>query len=191
MQQPAPPRSQGTRDRILAAARTVFSMEGYERATIRLVASNAGINPALVIRYFGSKENLFASAVTFDLRLPDMTKASKGEVGTKLVSHFLDRWDADGASGDLPALLRAGISHPAARERLLAIFQDQLKAAISSVTGPAEAGPRAALVASQMLGLALGRYVLRLPDMVALDAASIALTLGPTIQRYLTQPFGG
>ena len=178
-----PRRSDATRAAILDAARERFAKDGYERATIRAIAADAGIDPAMVMRYYGSKEKLFATAAEFDLRLPDVTAIPRSRLGTALVGHFLDRWEGDET---MLALLRASVTNEAAAERMRAIFATQLGPA-AAVLGhtPAQARLRAGLVATQMLGLALTRYVLRLPPVVALSRADIVSWLGPTIQRYL------
>lgn len=185
-----PPRrnAQAARERILAAARRMFAAYGYEATTVRTVAAEATINPALVIRYFGSKEALFAAAVQFDLRLPDPARAPREQIGEQMVAHFIDRWEEPASQGELQALLRAGINHAVARERLLAIFRDQLTTTIAAIAGANQAGVRAGLVATQMLGFALARYVLCLPDVAAMDRDAIIKALGPTIERYLMKP---
>ena len=172
-----------TKGRILAAARKHFAASGYERATIRAVAAEAGIDPALVMRYFGNKEKLFAAAAEFDLRLPDLAAVPRGTVSSVLVGHFLDRWESDDS---LQALLRAAVSHQVAVARLRAIFATQVMPAVAPLCKDrATAATRVGLVATQMLGMALCRYVLRLPPVVALDRAAVIEWLGPTIQRYL------
>src|SRR6266513_2499701 len=141
-------RSDRTKAAILAAAREHFAASGYERATIRAIAAAAGIDPALVVRY------------------------------------FLDRWEGDES---LQALLRAAVSHKVAVARLRAIFATQVMPAVAPLgRDRATAATRVGLVATQMLGMALCRYVLRLPPVVALDRAAVIEWVGPTIQRYLT-----
>src|SRR3989475_12594940 len=88
-------RSERTKAAILAAAREHFAAYGYERATIRAIAAAAGIDPAMVMRYFGNKERLFAAAAEFDLRLPDLTAGPRGTVGSVVVGHLLDRGGDD------------------------------------------------------------------------------------------------
>src|SRR5882724_4641435 len=88
-------RGEATRAAILAAARERFATDGYERATIRAIAADATVDPALVMRYYGTKEGLVAAAAEFDLRLPDFTVMSKKAIGTALVEHFLTRWEGD------------------------------------------------------------------------------------------------
>jgi AcrR family transcriptional regulator len=179
-----PRRSDATRAAILAAAREQFAAGGYRAATIRAIASAAGIDPAMVIRYFGNKEKLFAAAAEFDLRLPDLSALPRSAVGAALVEHFLDRWETDEA---LMALLRTAATNEAVAERMRAIFGAQVAPVIARLTGEprAAAAARAGLVATQVLGLALCRYVLKLPPVVALKRAEIVRRVGPTIQAYL------
>jgi AcrR family transcriptional regulator len=181
-----PLRSQPNRDRILDAARSVFGAEGYERATVRRVAARAGTAPSMVIRYFGSKKGLFAAAVQFDLRLPDLADLPRDDLGRNLTRHFLARWEEAPSGGELGALLRAAVSNEAARDRLIWIFEDQLLHAVAAIGGPRHADRRAALIASQFLGLALTRYVLGLPACAALERDLIVEQVGATVQAYLT-----
>jgi AcrR family transcriptional regulator len=184
--QTAKPRrgAEATRTAILDAARECFAAEGYQGATIRAIAADAEIDPALVMRHFGSKERLFAAAASFDLHLPELTALPRKRLGAELVAHFLERWEGDDT---LKALLRAAVSNKAAAARLRTILDKQLVAAMLPLfPSRSVAAERAGLVASQMLGLALTRYLLRLPPVVALDRAAIIEWLGPTIQRYLS-----
>lgn len=179
-------RSDGTRAAILVAARERFASDGYERATIRAIAADAGIDPSMVMRYYGNKERLFAAAAEFDLQLPDVSAIPAAELGTTLARHFLRRWEGDET---LTALLRAAATNEAAADRMRDLFGAQLLPLAARVSpDPSDAPRRAGLVASQMLGLALCRFVLRLPPIVAMPADEAAGWVGPTIQRYLTSP---
>lgn len=179
-------RSDATKATILAAARERFAHDGYERATIRAIATQAEIDPAMVMRYFGSKEGLFAAAAQFDLRLPDLAALPREEIGRVLVGHFLDVWE----SGDnFFALLRAAVTNEAAAERMQRIFATQVVPAIApAIADPKTIPIRAGLIATQMLGLALCRYVLRLPPVVALQREQLIELIGPAIQQRLTGP---
>jgi AcrR family transcriptional regulator len=177
-----PRRSDATKEAIRTAARERFAVDGYERATIRAIAADAGIDPAMVMRYFGNKEKLFAAAAEFDLRLPDLTDTPREEIGRRIASHMLARWDGDET---LMALLRAAVTNPAAADRMREIFATQLGPAVQSIA-PGDVATRAGLVATQVLGLALTRYVLRLPPVVAMDQAAVVEWIGPTLQRYFT-----
>jgi AcrR family transcriptional regulator len=177
-------RSQPTRDRILAAARRLFAQEGYDRTTIRSIAAEADINASLVVRYYGSKEQLFAAAASFELELPDLTQVPRADLGRTLVRHFIRRWDE--RSEDLPALLRVAVTHEQARLRLAELFREQVTPALAAVCEPEHLLQRAALVATQTMGLALTRYVLRFAPIVALSPELLEEHLGATIQSYLT-----
>lgn len=156
----APRRSDATRAAILEAARERFAADGYERATIRAIARDARIDPSMVMRYYGSKEGLFAAASAIDLRLPGLGALPGKHVGAVLVEHFLDRWEQDDV---LTGLLRVGVTNEAGAERMRAVFAEQLGPVAAGVCpDPADAPRRAALVSSQILGMALARYVLRI-----------------------------
>ena len=177
-------RSDATKAAILAAAREHFAARGYDAATIRAIAAAAGIDPALVMRYFGTKEKLFAVAAEFDLRLPDLRAMPKRAVGAALVEHFLDRWEGDET---LMALLRTAVTHEAAAERMRGIFASQLVSTVARLSGESRTrvATRAGLISTQMLGLALCRYVLKLPPVMGIGRAELVRRLGPTIQGYL------
>ncbi|MEO8180493.1 MAG: TetR family transcriptional regulator [Deltaproteobacteria bacterium] len=184
-QDPAPPRrSDATKAAILAAAREHFGKYGYQAATIRAIAASAEIDPAMVMRYYRNKEGLFAAAADFDLRLPDLQGVPSSAVGTTLVQHFLERWEDDEA---LKALLRSAVTNEAASQRLQTIFATQLGPLVARLCGEprAAAAARAGLIAAQILGLALCRYILELPPVVALKRPEIVRRVGATIQAYL------
>lgn len=177
--------SEETKSEILARARERFAADGYERATIRAVAADAGIDPALVMRYFGSKERLFAAACAFDLQLPDVRAVPRDGVGAALARHFLERWEADET---LTILLRTGVTNPAAAERMREVYASQLMPAAAAVAGDtaqAQVRVRAGLAATQVLGMALCRYVLKFPPISAMSRDEAIRWIAPTLQRYL------
>ncbi|MER7397503.1 TetR family transcriptional regulator [Streptomyces sp. NPDC000151] len=182
-----PRRSDATRAAILTAARDRFAAEGYERATIRAIARDAGIDPSMVMRYYGNKEGLFVAATEIDLRMPDLTLVPRELLGERLVRHFLDLWESDER---LTGMVRVGVTMEAGAERVRSIFRDQLGpviAAVCPVPDEEEAAVRAALVASQILGMAMARYVVRIPPAVGLGHDEVVAWLAPTVQRYLTE----
>ncbi|MFJ8779716.1 TetR family transcriptional regulator [Streptomyces sp. NPDC102476] len=179
-------RSDATRTAILAAARERFAADGYERATIRAIAKDASIDPSMVMRYYGNKEGLFAAAVAVELELPEPGSLPRHDIGRALVTRFLDLWEENEA---LTALLRVGATNQAGAERMQGVFQEQvMPVALRVCPDPEQAPARAALAATQLLGLALTRYVLRFPPTVALTREEIVAWLAPTVQRYLTAP---
>lgn len=172
-----------TRVNIVAAARQRFAADGYERATIRAIAADAGIDPSLVMRYFGNKQGLFVAAADIDLRLPDLRKLPRKDAAAAFVSHFLKRWEEDDI---LPALLRTAATNEGAVETMRSIMSAQTVPAIAAACGDAKTAPiRAALIASQFLGFAYCRYVLKAAPVVTMSHATVAKWLGPTVHRYL------
>ena len=165
---------------ILAAARERFAESGYEAATIMAIAADANIDPSMVMRYFGNKEQLFAAAAEFDLRFPDLSEVPPDQLGHALVSHFLTRWEEDDA---LVVLLRSATTNAEAAQRMKDIFAAQLLPAILKFI-PDDAPRRAGLIATQVLGMALCRFVLRLPPVVAMSSDELVEWMGPTLQRY-------
>ena len=176
-------RSLPAREAILRAARGRFEAEGYDRATVRAIAAEAGIDPSMVMRYFGSKRQLFALAVDFDLQFPDLASAPRDQVGRVLAAHLLDRWEHDAG---LTTLLRTAATDDDAADRMRTIFTKQLTPMVAELADdPDTARTRAGLVSSQALGVALTRYVLRLPPVVDLSPTELVDWVAPTLQRYL------
>ena len=138
----------------------------------------------MVMRYYGSKEGLFAAAAEFELGLPDLARIPRRQIGERAAAYFLQRWEHDDS---LQVLLRVGVTNEVAAARLRAIFADQLAPMVASVAPPGvDAAARAGLVASQVLGVALTRYVLRLPPVATMDHDELVSWIGPTLQRYFT-----
>lgn len=179
-------KSDRTRAAILNAARAQFQQHGYDRTSIRAVAAAAEIDPSMVMRYFGSKEGLFAAAAHVDLQLPNLGGVPVRQRGQALLEHFIRRWEGDLSDDVLVLLLRSAVTDDRAAQRLQAVFQEQLVDTLSRMSGPEEALRRAGLIASQVLGVALGRYLLKLPGLADRPPAELIADLAPTVQRYLT-----
>ena len=186
VQTPVLSKSERTRAAILRAARNQFGQHGYERTSIRGIAAEASVDPALVIRYFTSKEALFAAAVDVDLMLPDLRGAAPRTLGRRLTEHFLARWEGELSDDVLVILLRSAVTNPAVADRLRQVFLSQVVAGVRTLAPEGEVDRRAALIASQLLGIALTRYILQLPGVAERPAAEIVADVAPTVQRYLT-----
>ena len=179
------PRSQPARDRILSAAKTVFAREGYDRATIRLIAEEALVNPAIIIRYYGSKENLFATATPLNFKGEALLSVPRDKIGEALVAHVLGRWEDTITGEELTGLLRASLSHEGARERIVEVFEDQVRRLIGALKPVGDVSAVAPLIATQMLGLAFSRYVLLIPSVVNLSAENVIRDMGAIVQRLM------
>lgn len=173
-----------SRSTILATARSQFGNHGFERTTIRSIASAAGVDPALVMHYFGSKAELFAAASRFDITFPDLSDVAPERVADVLLPMFVAVW---GPEGSLLPLLRAAATNRAAADALLEVFVDRVAPALAAVV-PDRAAERAALVGSQLLGLAVARYILGIPSLADMDDANLIEWLRPVITHYLADP---
>ncbi|MEV0250310.1 TetR family transcriptional regulator [Nocardia sp. NPDC050712] len=183
-------RSDGTRAAILEAARARFAAEGFRKATIRAIAADATIDPSMVMRYFGNKDGLFAAAVDIDLDLPDLSAADPDTLGELLIRRFLAIWEEPPGNEVMLTLLRTAITDDALADRARAVFAEQVLPAVLRYGDPADAPRRSGLIASQLLGLALCRHVLRLPPVVAMTSEQLVIDIAPTLQRYLTSKHG-
>lgn len=184
--EPSGKKSDRTRLAILAAAREQFALHSYDRASIRAIAAQAQIDPAMVMRYFTNKETLFATAVDIDLALPDLTEVAPKKYGETLVRHFLGLWEGESRHEALPILLRSAVTHEAAASRLREIFVNQVRHRLAAVVPEPEAGRRASLCSSQLMGIALARYLLQLPGLHDSDPEELVVDVAPTLQRYIT-----
>ncbi|RJQ88150.1 TetR/AcrR family transcriptional regulator [Amycolatopsis panacis] len=183
------PAGQDTRAALLAAARAVFGENGYERATVRGIASRAGVDAAMVNHWFGGKEGLFAQAV---LKLPfspyelvtELRAGPDDELGYRIVRTFLTRWD--GAGGDqFQALIRSFTDHEVANSVLHSFFSGFFAELVSGIGVDREAF-RTTLCASQIVGMGLVRYVAAFEPMANAEVETLVAAVGPTVQRYLT-----
>ncbi|MEU9139550.1 TetR family transcriptional regulator [Streptomyces sp. NPDC048404] len=177
---PIPRRSDRTRAAILSAARRRFADHGFERTTIRAIAADAAIDPSMVMRYYGSKAQLFDAALDIDLRLPDLCTIPADRLAEELVQHFLRRWENESSDDALPLLLRSAVTNDRAAQRIQEIFAAQVAPALGQ-----DNAARAGLVSAQLLGLALTRYLLRIPVLVHMSHEEIVTAFAPAIQATL------
>jgi AcrR family transcriptional regulator len=179
------PRSEGTRRAILGAARAAFAARGYERTTIRAVAAQAGVDASMVMRYFRSKAGLFTAAVTMDLPVPDLRSVPAGRRGELLARTFISRWEDPARDDELMALLRTAATSEVVAEQLQAVLSQQVIEPIAAL-GDARAAERGTLIAAQLLGVALCRYILRFDPLASLSADDLVAAVAPSVQRYLS-----
>ncbi|HET7074723.1 MAG TPA: TetR family transcriptional regulator [Mycobacterium sp.] len=173
-----------TRADILSAARRRFGAEGYERATLRAIASDVGVDAALVIRYFGSKQDLFAAAVDFVIELPDLSNVDPDEIAGVLLPRFFAVWEED---EKFLALLRAAMTSPVAADALRRVFAEQVAPKLITAT-PDNPIPRIGLMGAFVIGLATTRYVLRNPPIASLSRDELSRWAAPVIRQLLVGP---
>jgi AcrR family transcriptional regulator len=178
-----------TQGQILEAARREFAGRGYDGATIRGVAGAAGVDPALVMHYFGSKEQLFVATLDVPVNPAAVLRsvldeAEPGRMGERLVSTMLGVWDATAHRSPLIAVLRSVAGEGPVADTVRQFIERTIIAAFAEhLTGP-EPQLRATLIGSQVAGLLLARYVVRLEPLASADPGRLAAIYGPTIERY-------
>lgn len=170
-----------TRADILDAARRRFGSEGYQATTLRGVASDVGVDPALIIRYFGNKQNLFAEAAEFTLELPDLTEVDEGDVADVLLSRFFAVWEKDTT---FLALLRAAMTSESAAETMRRVFATQVAPAVAAAT-PDHPAQRAGMLGAFVIGLATTRYVMANPAVANLSHDELIRFARPVIVQVL------
>jgi len=180
-----------TRAALLDAARQVFVERGYDGATVRLIAARAGVDPAMVNHWFGGKEALFAAATSIPVDpaelVDDLAAGGLDQVGDRVVRRFLAVWDTAG-EGRLIALIRSVSSHEESARMLREFISRLVFGRLTERLGVDQPELRAALCGSQIAGLGMVRYVLRLEPLASADHDLVAAAIGPTLQRYLTGP---
>ena len=185
------PGNQDTRQSILEAARQVFAEKGYDQASIRAIAAQAEVDPALVHHYFGTKEKLFLECMSAPINPAELVpKALDGppeEAGERLVRVMLSVWDSPAGVAAV-AMMRSAMSNEwtARLLREFVVTQILRRAIAELIVDPAEAPMRAALVATQVAGLAVVRYVLKVEPLASAPAEDVVRAIGPNVQRYLT-----
>jgi AcrR family transcriptional regulator len=186
------PGETGTRQAILEAARELFAERGYEGASVRAIAAEAGVDASLVMHFFGSKIGLLEAAIEWpfdpDVEIPRLLDEGPEHVGTRLVRLLVNTWDRDGSRNTIITLLASAASEPRAAELLRTFLQMRLYGPLAERLGCDQPAIRGELCASQMLGLGLARYVLRFEPLASADASRVEAWAGPTLQRYLTGP---
>jgi AcrR family transcriptional regulator len=184
------PGTSSTKEEILGSARRLFAERGYEEASMRAIAADAGVDAALVVHFFGTKAGLLEAAVEWpidpEVELPRLLADGRHQAGRHLVELFVRTWDEEGTRNPILTLLSAAMTEPKAgallRERLL----HRLYLPLMDVLGSDQPELRAELVASQLLGLGVSRYVLGFEPLATTDSADIVELLAPAVQRYLT-----
>ena len=188
------PGEPSTREGILEAARVSFAEHGYDRATIRDIASRAEVDPALVIHYFGSKEALFTEALQLPVQPGEVLArgmaAGPDQIGATVVRTFLDSWEPPETRVRLVAMLRSALTNEAAMDMIRDLLVREVFGPITEALGAPDAQLRATLVGSQLVGLSVMRYVGHIEPLASATVDELVAALGPTVQRYLAGDLG-
>ncbi|GAB3105301.1 TetR family transcriptional regulator [Isoptericola nanjingensis] len=184
------PAGQDTRDVVLAGARAEFLERGYEAASVRSVARRAGVDPGTVRHWFGDKTRLFTASLGLAAVDPAalVRAAADGPVdglGERLVRAVVELWDADGGT-TVRLVIPAVMSDPGLRGLLPQFLGAEILGPIVQRLDVADARLRTALVASQVAGVLLTRFLVPIDPLASLPPERVAALVGPTVQRYLT-----
>ncbi|MGH3831560.1 MAG: TetR family transcriptional regulator [Pseudonocardiaceae bacterium] len=183
------PAGENTRAALLDAARVEFTERGFDGATVRAIAQRAEVDPAMVNHWFGGKERLFVAAMAIPV---DPEKIVRGILdgdpersGERILRTFLSVWDAEGG-GALAALMRSVASHEGAARMMREFLSRVIFGRVIPAVAPDQHELRAALCGTQIAGLAMIRYVIRLEPLASADHDTVVTAIAPNLQRYLT-----
>lgn len=182
----------GTRDAILAAARSRFTSHGYDGATIRGIAADAAVDPALVHHFFGSKERLFAATMQLPLDpaqvIPGLLEPGIDGLGERLARFFVTLLHDLGDANPIVAVIRSAATHPDAARMFREFYSRAVIERVAAELEVPQPRLRAALCASQIMGLVLARQVIGLEPLVRADDEVLITAYGAALQHYLTDP---
>jgi AcrR family transcriptional regulator len=184
------PAGSGTREAIAAAARRQFGELGYQRASLRSIAGEAGVDPRLVLHFFGSKQELFASVVELPFEPEAVFDAllAPGEqgLGRRVAEFLLALLDSPEGRKTTTGLIRAAASEEEAAATIRDLVARRLLLPLASRVGRDRPELRASLVASQVVGLSMARHVVGLTPLTTASHAELVAALAPVFDHYLT-----
>ncbi len=183
------PAGADTRAQLLDAARAEFAARGYDGATVRAIAERAGVDAAMVNHWFGGKEALFTASLYIPVDpgalLAEVLPGDPEQLGERVVGRFLALWDETGGA-QMSTLIRSVASHEAAARMMREFVSRVILGRVIGQVAPDRHELRAALCGTQLIGLGMVRYVLRLEPLASADHATVVAAVAPNLQRYLT-----
>ena len=179
-----------SRDAVLRAAKQRFAVEGYEKTTLRAIAKDAHVDPSMVLYLFGSKAELFRESLRLiidpDVLVAAMTDGDD-DIGTRMVRTYLGIWENPDTATSMVAMLQSATSNSDAHDAFRGFMQSYVLTAVSGVLGGGEqARLRAMLAATNLVGTAILRYVMRVAPLATLPVDDVVRLLAPAVTRYLT-----
>lgn len=184
-----------TRSQVLAAARRAFTENGYLGASVRQIAAAAGVDPGMIRHWFGDKAGLFRAAmepaVDPDRMLAPVLDGDPATLGERLLRRLLDEWDTADAPSPMITLVRSAVSHEESTVLLRTFVSEQILGRLSGVLDGPDAALRASLVGSQLIGLVMARFIVRVEPLASAPTDRVVAAVAPTLQRYLTGALAG
>ena len=189
-----PPGRSNTRQAVLDAARRVFADHGYQQASLRAIAAEAGVDAGMVRHYFGDTAGLFRAAMELPIDpgavLPVLLAPGVDGLGERVVRFFLTVWEEPAARGPFLAVVRSVSGHEESAAMFREFITDQVLVRIAAALDRPDARLRAALVGSQLIGVVMVRYVVRVEPLASAPVGQVVAAVAPTVQRYLTGDIG-
>ncbi|MFD6418199.1 TetR family transcriptional regulator [Streptomyces sp. NPDC060194] len=179
---------------MLRAAQECFAVRGYEGTTVREIARTAGVDAALVHYYFGSKREVFAAAISDALRPGEIGPAVLGGgpegIGERMLRAFLEQWSSRERREPMLAVIRSAFSHEEAAVQLRHFVTTEVLGILVRAIPRPDAAVRATLVGSQLIGLIMVRYIVRVEPLASADTETLVRLFAPVVQRFLTEDLG-
>ncbi|TKK86748.1 TetR/AcrR family transcriptional regulator [Herbidospora galbida] len=182
-----------TKEAILDAAIASFVESGYAATTIRGVARAADVDPALVMHFFGSKDGLFDAALRGAMPVRELAVALSGDVsslGARLTRRYLEVWESPETGPRIRAIVGSIASTPAAAQIMRDFMSGELATPLAKSLPGDQPERRAILAAAQLMGMAFARYLLAVEPMASMTTDELVISVGPSVQRYLTGDLG-
>ena len=186
------PGASGTREAIREAAARLFAERGYDRTSMRAIAAEAGVDMKLVAYFFGSKQQLFVEVFTppFDpaVAIPEVFAGDRVEIGERVARFLLSVLESPEGRRRMIGLIRAAASEPEAARMVRDLISREVLARIVDALDVEDADVRASLLGSQVVGLAMARYIVGVEPLASMSAEAVVAAIAPNLQRYLTGP---
>ena len=184
-----PPGRTSTRQDVLDAARRVFADRGYQQASLRTIAAEAGVDAGMLRHFFGDKAQLFQAAMLLPVdpaaALPALLAPGLDGLGERVARFFVGLWESPQTREPFLMLVRSVTGHEESAVMFREFITEQALGRIAATIDQPNAQLRATLAASQLIGLAMARYVIKVEPLASAPVEQVIAAIAPTIQRYL------
>jgi AcrR family transcriptional regulator len=185
------PGSTETREQIAVAARSLFAELGYERTTFRKIAASAGVDPALVVHFYGNKEDLFRQVMALPPAIAEalerIAAGPRETVGRRLAELIVGALEDPASRTVVVGRIRCASTHPDAAALVRETVTRDLHALASSLTDD-RPDTRAVLVGAHVVGISLARYIVLVEPLASMSPSDVIELVAPTFQHYLVEP---
>ena len=186
------PGESGTREAILAAAASQFADRGYDRASLRAIATDAGVDQKLIAHFFGSKQQLFVAAIGLPFNPADALQAvlagDRQETGERLAALLVELLEQPDLHQRMTGVIRAAASEPDVALMMREFLTREVFGPVAKLLHADDGEFRVNLVGAQIVGLIMARYVAQIEPLASMSPRTVAAAIAPTLQRYLLEP---